>query len=140
MTDVTWDAATIERLRQMRAEGMGSGPIAKALGCTRNAVIGICRRRGIPTPNRANHRDDLPAKVATPLPSPPIITPKPYVPPPPPVFSEPSQPVPTAALLPHHCRFVVSEDALPFEHCGRHRAYPGYWCSTHRNLVWRRSA
>lgn len=130
MTAVTWDAATIERLREMRAvKGWSSGVIGAELGFSRSAIISKCKRLNIRLPIRDIVRPDVAVCIAqsggrhgNEQPKPP------YVPPPPPVFSEPSAPIPTAALLPHHCRWSDSVDA-PWMHCGR-TGFP--FCPEHR--------
>ena len=41
------DAARVEQLRALHAEGLSMAQIAKRLGATRNAVIGKCHRIGL---------------------------------------------------------------------------------------------
>lgn len=48
-TGNTPHSAEVEaRIREMAATGVSSRVIAETMGMTRNAVIGLCRRRGIP--------------------------------------------------------------------------------------------
>lgn len=54
--DGLWPEERMERLTAMWAEGLSCGEIAKALGVTRNAVIGKRHRMKLPKRQEASHR------------------------------------------------------------------------------------
>jgi hypothetical protein len=57
---MTWDDAQVERLRELAAhpDKLSASQIADRLGWpTRNAVIGVCKRRGIRLPQRQHVYD-----------------------------------------------------------------------------------
>lgn len=46
--NAAWTPELVEQLKQLRAAGLSASQIADRLGMTRNAIVGACRRRGIP--------------------------------------------------------------------------------------------
>lgn len=47
---------SIDRIRELRAQGYSHYDIADKLGCSRNYVSVVCRREGIPTPGKLRSR------------------------------------------------------------------------------------
>jgi GcrA cell cycle regulator len=82
-----WTAERVETVRAMRADGFSAGKIGKALGMSRNAVIGKCNRLGIAAPSTpwSMTLEEWPVwamRAATMAPQPRSVASRPSTPPP----------------------------------------------------------
>ncbi len=134
-----WDKHALETLRAMWLDGKSGGEIAKALGRTRNAVLGKIDRLGL-TRKRQGKRQARPPKPAPARPVPLLITAKAAA-------CEAKRPArvvePPAVLMPSRnltifdltridCRAITSPDrAAVTLYCG-HTVRPGSsYCPAH---------
>lgn len=136
--------AVIERIRELAApDELSAGQIAAALGLTRNAVIGLCRRRGIKlrAPRQrairlaqwSPRRKPTLARAVVPV---IIVDLDDYRPPLPAceavADATPSESVAFADLRAGQCRWIDGQpDGLETRYCGV-RTVPGKsWCAKH---------
>ncbi|WP_439398492.1 GcrA family cell cycle regulator [Bradyrhizobium sp. PMVTL-01] len=141
-----WTDELVEQVRNYAEAGMSAREIACNVGTTRNAVIGLCSRRGIvldgrlkrgprakghpvakssgePRPRAVRVRDWLPNVKPEPVivlpPSPPSVT-----------------PVSILELNDARCRWPLGDfaDRPPYQYCGA-KAFAGAWCPYHRHLA-----
>ena len=61
-----WPAARINRLRDLAADGLSASAIGRELGCTKNGIVGKCRRMQIPL-TQPNHMDKRAVLLGRPL-------------------------------------------------------------------------
>jgi hypothetical protein len=79
MATNSWPAQRLEKLKQLAAAGYSSKIMAELLGVTKNAIIGMARRNGIPLLAK---RKGAPTKKRKPKPKPeplikvPVVRPK----------------------------------------------------------------
>lgn len=145
-----WTEDLIEIVRKLKAEGRSSSQIADVIGCSRNAVIGQCTRRGIPTLRKsgdnARERRRKPYKLPAPAPtyfnfsSPlghfitrpadPAVKPEPV----PPVEPDtaPAGGVALLDLTPHQCRWPIGPLMKPSDRfCGAQKDGESSYCRKH---------
>lgn len=72
-----WTDDQVQTLRRMWLDGKGSGMIARAVGKTRNATMGMINRQGLMGQKGAGNPDKIatPAKPAQPIKQAPVISP-----------------------------------------------------------------
>jgi GcrA cell cycle regulator len=61
-----WPLARINRLRDLAADGLSASAIGRELGCTKNGIVGKCRRMQIPL-TQPNHMDKRAVLLGRPL-------------------------------------------------------------------------
>lgn len=132
-----WTAEEVETLRAMTAEHYGSSAIARALGVTRNAVIGKRKRLGIQSRIQPRWQRKTKSRLdATPAGA--VVAVRSGV-----TAGETAEanvflhpwPLATFELGRDQCRYVLNSEP-PFMHC----AAPGFpWCPEHARRVWRKA-
>jgi hypothetical protein len=137
---LVWDEPAVEQLRQLHAQGLSAGKIAKEFGTTRNTIAGKAYRLGIffntnskPRKPRARARssNDF-CRLSNGFPR---------VRPLPPISGDPDQMVRCTLmeLGPLSCRFPLGERA-PYSFCGNKTddsLLP--YCSHHMRIVYKRT-
>lgn len=159
---MSWNDEQIETLKKLAAEGLSSGQIGKAIGKTRNAVIGKCHRIGVKLKGKpdykkiseevketVNRRVFTPPKSIKPHPKSERITlPKREVEPmiewkptpkEEPKYDPKIKPVSLLDRKPNTCCYVVT-DEKPHLYCGQGitnnlRSLP--YCKAHYDIMYR---
>ncbi len=140
MTDLSppsagWTDDRVERLRNLWRDGQSATTVARALGVTRNAVVGKVHRLGLSGDGRHAAAQVRPPKAAPPRATRPR-GPRPVVPPPRPAAVAVVEPLvglaPCLELLEAHvCHWPIGDPhAEGFTFCGR-PASPGPYCEPH---------
>ena len=157
-----WDQANISRLRQLWAEGVSTAWIARAMGFSKNAIVGKAHRLNLPKrPSPIRHgaagprpvqpprapRVTLPRLASIAVPEPRPVMPR-AVPPPRPsrVCDAPVAPAAAAPWKPptgdRGCQYITRfDDARPSrsDFCGADRTDADCsWCAKHRSVVFER--
>jgi GcrA cell cycle regulator len=147
---MTWNATSIDRLRDLAAQGQSTRQIAVTINSefgaalSRNAVIGRARRSGIALScrqtgaqeggPRTSRRRPATAQLARPALStkPAIVMPAPA--------PDTARAVTIWRLRTCHCRFPLwKTPSDPRLYCGMPTAPASSWCASHQNTVFRRS-
>jgi GcrA cell cycle regulator len=158
---VDWTEVLKDRLRKLWDSGASTPDIARALGISKNAVVGKAHRLklvGRPSPiirdGTAPKRVRPPqaaapkllpivvrlvSDVPTPRPVGAAVTP-PAIrrPPTPPRRPAPTGGIPYTPEMPHCCQFPLT-DRRPWMFCGGQAPLGSPWCEDHRKVVWVRS-
>jgi len=149
MRNDTWDETTVQAVTQMWAAGKTSREIGDAVSKTRNAVIGLLRRKGISSDENINnqrrrnggavgtdqaaHAYNMESRIKAKRRS--VVRPIPV----PAVVELPDDPavqggVQFMDLEPHHCRWPTGDPSdADFHYCGRTRRR-GSYCREHWDL------
>jgi GcrA cell cycle regulator len=128
-----WNANQVAMLRAMHAAGATAREIGKALGVTRNAVIGKSRRLGLSRgirPKLPKPRVRRRKPPRSPAPKFPFLKRTPPKPP---------GPVHFRALEAHHCRWIPGQPESQL-YCGEPKVHGSSWCLAHFKAAYSRSA
>jgi GcrA cell cycle regulator len=112
---------TLERevqLRTLHRIGWSAGEMARELGLTRNAVVGKCKRLGLPLIRQPAVRHDQRQRPLQPA----------------------QDGLPGVAVLEvrgEHCRWPINADGAPYRFCGAPRVFPFAWCVEHGKRAYR---
>lgn len=148
MNGAPWATEDLQRLVDLWLEGVSSGKIATEFGVSRNAVMGVVNRLGLPGKSRNGRRMVLPVREAAASGPPKLAKPakpkrvKPVQPAPlafvePPPVVEPEPIVAFGAvtiidLRPGHCRWIDGPvDGAATLYCGEAKTPASPYCECH---------
>lgn len=141
-----WTPERVEILTTMANEGKSASEIGAVVGCSRNAVLGACHRRGMSTrgiaaapgrpprkPKVARNRPLKKTRVVERPSGPPVE-----------LLAVEGTSLRTVAvetlnvalldLAAHHCRFPVEIAGEPMRYCGRPKVTDSSYCHAHHAL------
>jgi len=127
MPDPTWTEERTETLRTLRSDGHSAREISRALGITRNAVMGKIHRLGL---SAADPRFRQPAPAKARIPKPRKRKEKPVK-----AVSPPPGGIPFLDGSDRYCRFPLWDDNTPLDDkmiCGAPPEPDTKYCATHK--------